>query len=71
MRPGSAEMPSAGRPFSHELVTALVTRGILIAPITLRTGVASPEKDARARNWSRGRTRRRCAKDTFGMNSET
>ncbi|RCG30330.1 S-adenosylmethionine:tRNA ribosyltransferase-isomerase [Sphaerisporangium album] len=45
VRPGSAEMPSAGRPFSHELVTALVSRGILIAPITLHTGVASPEKD--------------------------
>ncbi|MCW2881346.1 MAG: S-adenosylmethionine tRNA ribosyltransferase [Sphaerisporangium sp.] len=45
LRPGSAEMPSAGRPFSHELVTALVSRGILIAPITLHTGVASPEKD--------------------------
>ena len=40
---GSAEMPSAGRPFSTELVTRLVSRGILIAPITLHTGVASPE----------------------------
>ncbi|MFC4529777.1 S-adenosylmethionine:tRNA ribosyltransferase-isomerase [Sphaerisporangium dianthi] len=45
VRPGSAEMPSAGRPFSHELVTALVGRGIVVAPITLHTGVASPEKD--------------------------
>ncbi|GII86824.1 queuosine biosynthesis protein [Sphaerisporangium siamense] len=45
VRPGSAEMPSAGRPFSHELVTALVSRGILVAPVTLHTGVASPEKD--------------------------
>ncbi|MEU4572507.1 S-adenosylmethionine:tRNA ribosyltransferase-isomerase [Nonomuraea sp. ATR24] len=43
--PGSAEMPSAGRPFSAELVTALVAGGIGIAPITLHTGVASPEKD--------------------------
>ncbi|GGO69754.1 S-adenosylmethionine:tRNA ribosyltransferase-isomerase [Nonomuraea cavernae] len=43
--PGSAEMPSAGRPFSTALVTALVARGIQIAPITLHTGVASPEKD--------------------------
>ncbi|MCG5215224.1 S-adenosylmethionine:tRNA ribosyltransferase-isomerase [Streptosporangium soli] len=43
--PGSAEMPSAGRPFSTELVTALVARGVGIAPITLHTGVASPEKD--------------------------
>jgi S-adenosylmethionine:tRNA ribosyltransferase-isomerase len=41
--PGSAEMPSAGRPFTHELVTELVSKGILIAPITLHTGVSSPE----------------------------
>ncbi|MGW3351079.1 S-adenosylmethionine:tRNA ribosyltransferase-isomerase [Nonomuraea rubra] len=43
--PGSAEMPSAARPFTVELVTALVARGIGIAPITLHTGVASAEKD--------------------------
>lgn len=43
--PGSAEMPSAARPFTAELVTALVARGVGIAPITLHTGVASPEKD--------------------------
>ncbi|GIH90891.1 S-adenosylmethionine:tRNA ribosyltransferase-isomerase [Planobispora siamensis] len=43
--PGSAEMPSAGRPFTSDLVTALVSRGIGVAPITLHTGVASPEKD--------------------------
>ncbi len=42
---GSAEMPSAGRPFTPELVTRLVARGVLIAPLTLHTGVASPEKD--------------------------
>jgi S-adenosylmethionine:tRNA-ribosyltransferase-isomerase (queuine synthetase) len=42
---GSAEMPSAGRPFTPELVTRLVTRGVQVAPITLHTGVASPEKD--------------------------
>jgi S-adenosylmethionine:tRNA ribosyltransferase-isomerase len=40
---GSAEMPSAGRPFSPELVTALISRGILFAPLTLHTGVSSPE----------------------------
>ena len=40
---GSAEMPSAGRPFTPELVTRLVSRGVHIAPITLHTGVASPE----------------------------
>ena len=41
--PGSAEMPSAGRPFTTELVTDLVTRGIGIAPVTLHTGVSSQE----------------------------
>ena len=43
--PGSAEMPSAARPFTTGLVTALVARGIAVAPITLHTGVASLEKD--------------------------
>jgi S-adenosylmethionine:tRNA ribosyltransferase-isomerase len=42
--PGSAEMPSAGRPFTAELITRLVARGILIAPITLHAGVSSPER---------------------------
>jgi S-adenosylmethionine:tRNA ribosyltransferase-isomerase len=41
--PGSAEMPSAGRPFSTGLVTSLVTAGIVIAPVTLHTGVSSLE----------------------------
>ncbi|HEX8769001.1 MAG TPA: S-adenosylmethionine:tRNA ribosyltransferase-isomerase [Jatrophihabitans sp.] len=41
--PGSAEMPSAGRPFSPELVTELVSLGIAIAPITLHTGVSSQD----------------------------
>lgn len=40
---GSAEMPSAARPFSTELVTALVSSGIAIAPITLHAGVSSAE----------------------------
>jgi len=43
--PGSAEMPSAGRPFTTELVTQLVSHGIQIAPLLLHTGVASPEHD--------------------------
>ncbi|MGH6656530.1 MAG: S-adenosylmethionine:tRNA ribosyltransferase-isomerase [Actinocrinis sp.] len=43
VEPGSSEMPSAARPFTPELVTALVSRGVLIAPLTLHTGVASPE----------------------------
>ncbi len=42
-RSGSAEMPSAGRPFTTELVTRLVTAGITIAPITLHTGVSSQD----------------------------
>ena len=41
--PGSAEMPSAARPFSTELVAELVARGVIIAPITLHTGVSSQE----------------------------
>jgi S-adenosylmethionine:tRNA ribosyltransferase-isomerase len=41
--PGSAEMPSAGRPFTEALVTDLATRGIVLAPITLHTGVSSQE----------------------------
>jgi S-adenosylmethionine:tRNA ribosyltransferase-isomerase len=40
---GSAEMPSAGRPFTDALITALVSHGIQIAPLTLHTGVASVE----------------------------
>jgi S-adenosylmethionine:tRNA ribosyltransferase-isomerase len=42
--PGSAEMASAARPFSTELVTSLITRGITIAPITLHAGVSSAER---------------------------
>jgi S-adenosylmethionine:tRNA ribosyltransferase-isomerase len=41
--PGSAEMPSAGRPFTPQLVTALVARGIAVAPVVLHTGVSSLE----------------------------
>ena len=41
--PGSAEMPSAGRPFTKDLVVNLITDGVLIAPITLHAGVASLE----------------------------
>ncbi len=42
-QPGSAEMPSAARPFSAELVTRLVTRGVGFAPFVLHTGVSSLE----------------------------
>jgi S-adenosylmethionine:tRNA ribosyltransferase-isomerase len=41
--PGSAEMPSAARPFTPAVVTELVTRGVTIAPITLHCGVSSLE----------------------------
>jgi S-adenosylmethionine:tRNA ribosyltransferase-isomerase len=41
--PGSAEMPSAGRPFTSGLVTRLLARGIAFAPVTLHTGVSSLE----------------------------
>ena len=41
--PGSAEMPSAGRPFSPAVVTDLVARGVTFAPITLHCGVSSLE----------------------------
>jgi S-adenosylmethionine:tRNA ribosyltransferase-isomerase len=34
-------MPSAGRPFTADLVVRLVTAGVLIAPIVLHTGVSS------------------------------
>ncbi|MGW3292038.1 S-adenosylmethionine:tRNA ribosyltransferase-isomerase [Streptomyces sp. NPDC001002] len=40
---GSAEMPSAARPFTAGLVAELVSRGVQFAPITLHTGVASVE----------------------------
>jgi S-adenosylmethionine:tRNA ribosyltransferase-isomerase len=41
--PGSAEMPSAGRPFTADVIVDLITRGIGVAPITLHTGVSSQE----------------------------
>jgi S-adenosylmethionine:tRNA ribosyltransferase-isomerase len=41
--PGSAEMPSAGRAFTPELITKLVARGVQFAPLLLHTGVASLE----------------------------
>ncbi|HEX6299706.1 MAG TPA: S-adenosylmethionine:tRNA ribosyltransferase-isomerase [Acidimicrobiia bacterium] len=42
--PGSAEMPSAARPFTAELVTRLVSRGISVVPIVLHAGVSSYEE---------------------------
>jgi S-adenosylmethionine:tRNA ribosyltransferase-isomerase len=43
--PGSAEMPSAGRPFTPEVATRLVARGVGVSPVVLHTGVASLEAD--------------------------
>ncbi|MFD7392474.1 S-adenosylmethionine:tRNA ribosyltransferase-isomerase [Streptomyces sp. NPDC059852] len=40
---GSAEMPSAARPFTAGLVAELVSRGVQFAPVALHTGVASAE----------------------------
>jgi S-adenosylmethionine:tRNA ribosyltransferase-isomerase len=41
--PGSAEMPSAGRPFSQRVLDDLFARGVQVAPLTLHTGVSSLE----------------------------
>ena len=41
--PGSAEMPSAGRPFTESLLVRLVARGIAVAPVVLHASVSSPE----------------------------
>jgi S-adenosylmethionine:tRNA ribosyltransferase-isomerase len=43
--PGSAEMPSAGRPFTAEVMSRLRERGVEVARITLHTGVSSLEGD--------------------------
>jgi S-adenosylmethionine:tRNA ribosyltransferase-isomerase len=41
--PGSAEMASAGRPFTERLLVRLMAHGVRVAPLTLHTGVSSPE----------------------------
>jgi S-adenosylmethionine:tRNA ribosyltransferase-isomerase len=43
--PGSAEMPSAGRAFTAELLTRLIASGVQVAPLLLHTGVASLEEN--------------------------
>ena len=43
--PGSAEMPSAGRPLSERVITALVARGVAVAPIVLHAGVSPSSSD--------------------------
>ena len=42
--PGSAEMPSAGRPLTAAVLVSLVASGVTVAPLVLHTGVASQEK---------------------------
>lgn len=42
-QPGSAEMPSASRPFTDHVVARLVAAGVGLATITLHTGVSSLE----------------------------
>lgn len=39
----SAEMPSAGRPFTRGVLDGLAARGVEVAPLVLHTGVSSPE----------------------------
>jgi S-adenosylmethionine:tRNA ribosyltransferase-isomerase len=41
---GSAEMPSAGRAFTPQLLTRLIARGVAVTPLLLHTGVASLEE---------------------------
>jgi S-adenosylmethionine:tRNA ribosyltransferase-isomerase len=42
--PGSAEMASAGRPFTAPLLVRLMARGVTVAPVLLHAGVSSPER---------------------------
>lgn len=41
--PGSAEMASAGRPFTTQLLARLVSRGVAVVPVVLHAGVSSYE----------------------------
>jgi S-adenosylmethionine:tRNA ribosyltransferase-isomerase len=43
VRPGSAEMPSAGRPFSQLVIDRLERQGVRLASLELQTGVSSLE----------------------------
>jgi S-adenosylmethionine:tRNA ribosyltransferase-isomerase len=44
VEPGSAEMPSAGRAFTPQILTELIALGVEVAPVTLHTGVSSLEE---------------------------
>ena len=46
-RPGSAEMPSAARPFSERVLKSLAAKGVELATITLHTGVSSLEVESK------------------------
>ncbi|MQA61186.1 MAG: S-adenosylmethionine:tRNA ribosyltransferase-isomerase [Actinophytocola sp.] len=41
--PGSAEMASAGRPFTSDLLVRLLAKGVTVAPVVLHAGVSSAE----------------------------
>lgn len=43
--PGSAEMPSAARPFTTDLVTRLISKGVVVVPVTLHAGLSSYEAE--------------------------
>jgi S-adenosylmethionine:tRNA ribosyltransferase-isomerase len=43
-QPGSAEMPSAGRPFTDRLLVQLMAAGVTVAPVVLHAGVSSQDK---------------------------
>jgi S-adenosylmethionine:tRNA ribosyltransferase-isomerase len=50
--PGSAEMPSAGRPFSRRSLDDLRHAGVAVATVTLHAGVSSHERHERPpREW--------------------
>jgi S-adenosylmethionine:tRNA ribosyltransferase-isomerase len=50
--PGSAEMPSAGRPFTQRVLDRVRAAGVQVATLTLHTGVSSPERHERPyREW--------------------
>ena len=77
--PGSAEMPSASRPFTPELVVDLVRHGVAIAPILLahRRVVARRQRDAVPRALSSAgvhgepRERHACTKAGASLQSGT
>lgn len=54
VEPGSAEMPSAGRPLTAAGLVRLMARGVVVAPVVLHAGVSSPEKhEPPAPEWFR------------------